>query len=132
MRFGALVDAGSDAAAMVRDAVGKRWKRRRTTGTVTGTWTGTGTGGGGDGDGDAAATAAANAETKREPSAFARDAKALTDAYGLAYMAAKNVIGPVSIVLFYYVIKRGVNLSAWLGPEVRSPHTGPHTTPSAW
>ena len=85
-----------------------------------------------DGDGDAAATAAANAETKREPSAFARDAKALTDAYGLAYMAAKNVIGPVSIVLFYYVIKRGVNLSAWLGPEVRSPHTGPHTTPSAW
>jgi hypothetical protein len=44
----------------------------------------------------------------------------------------ESLSSTVPSAFFYYVIKRGVNLSAWLGPEVRSPHTGPHTTPSAW
>ena len=35
---------------------------------------------------------------------------AMTDAYGLAYMTAKNVIGPVSIALFYAALKYGVDL----------------------
>ena len=34
----------------------------------------------------------------------------MTDAYGLAYMTAKNVIGPVSIALFYAALKYGVDL----------------------
>jgi hypothetical protein len=34
----------------------------------------------------------------------------MTDAYGLAYMTAKNVIGPVSIALFYAALKNGVDL----------------------
>ena len=34
----------------------------------------------------------------------------MTDAYGLAYMAAKNIIGPVSIALFYVLLKHGVDL----------------------
>jgi hypothetical protein len=34
----------------------------------------------------------------------------MTDAYGLAYMAAKNIIGPVSIALFYVLLKYGVDV----------------------
>ena len=34
----------------------------------------------------------------------------MTDAYGLAYMTAKNVIGPVSIALFYAALKCGVDV----------------------
>lgn len=40
----------------------------------------------------------------------AREAREMTDAYGLAYMAAKNIIGPVSIALFYVLLKYGVDL----------------------
>ena len=40
----------------------------------------------------------------------AREAREMTDAYGLAYMAAKNIIGPVSIALFYVLLKHGVDL----------------------
>ena len=35
----------------------------------------------------------------------AREMREMTDAYGLAYMTAKNVIGPVSIALFYAALK---------------------------
>jgi hypothetical protein len=40
----------------------------------------------------------------------AREAREMTDAYGLAYMAAKNIIGPVSIALFYVLLKYGVDV----------------------
>ena len=40
----------------------------------------------------------------------AREAREMADAYGLAYMTAKNVIGPVSIALFYAALKYGVDL----------------------
>ena len=40
----------------------------------------------------------------------AREMREMTDAYGLAYMTAKNVIGPVSIALFYAALKYGVDL----------------------
>lgn len=40
----------------------------------------------------------------------AREMREMTDAYGLAYMTAKNVIGPVFIALFYAALKYGVDL----------------------
>jgi hypothetical protein len=43
------------------------------------------------------------------------EARRLADAYGLAYMAAKNVIGPVSILLTYALLSRGVDLQTMLG-----------------
>ena len=45
----------------------------------------------------------------------------MTDAYGLAYMTAKNIIGPVSIALFYALLKYGVDVGgalAFLGAGV--------------
>ena len=49
------------------------------------------------------------------PSRAVAEARRLADAYGLAYMAAKNVIGPVSIAMFYVLIRRGVDIQAHLG-----------------
>ena len=43
----------------------------------------------------------------------------MTDAYGLAYMTAKNIIGPTSIAAIYAALKYGVDFSsgafAWFG-----------------
>jgi len=52
--------------------------------------------------------------SKRVLSRAAEEARRLADAYGLAYMAAKNVIGPVSIVLIYAALRRGMDLQSWL------------------
>jgi hypothetical protein len=41
--------------------------------------------------------------------------KKLADSHGLAYMAAKNAIGPVSILLAYAALRQGLNLQALLG-----------------
>jgi hypothetical protein len=52
-----------------------------------------------------------------EPSAARRaaaEARDLTDKYGLAYMAAKNIIGPVSIVVFYAALRCGVDVQGGL------------------
>ena len=38
----------------------------------------------------------------------------LTSEYGLAYMAVKNIIGPLSALLFYALLKHGVNVEAAL------------------
>ena len=38
----------------------------------------------------------------------------MADAYGLAYMAAKNVIGPVSIALIYVALRQGLDVQRWL------------------
>ena len=43
------------------------------------------------------------------------EAKRLADSYGLAYMAAKNIIGPVSILATYALLRQGFNLQALLG-----------------
>jgi hypothetical protein len=58
---------------------------------------------------------------KRKKSALmttaAAEAKRLADEYGLAYMAAKNVIGPVSIAIFYVLLRSGSDVAArvpWL------------------
>ena len=45
----------------------------------------------------------------------AAEAKRLADEYGLAYMAAKNVIGPVSIAAIYVAMQQGVDVQGWLG-----------------
>jgi hypothetical protein len=42
------------------------------------------------------------------------EAKRLADLYGLAYMAAKNVIGPVSIALLYVALQRGLDVQGAL------------------
>ena len=44
----------------------------------------------------------------------AEEARHLTDTYGLAYMAAKNVIGPVSILVFYGALRCGVDVQGGL------------------
>jgi hypothetical protein len=41
-------------------------------------------------------------------STSATEAKKVVDAYGLSYMAAKNVIGPLSITIIYFAIMHGV------------------------
>ena len=38
----------------------------------------------------------------------------MADAYGLAYMAAKNIIGPVSIALIYIALQQGLDVQGWL------------------
>ena len=49
-------------------------------------------------------------ENQSRRARVAREAREMTDAYGLAYMAAKNIIGPVSIALFYVLLKYGVDV----------------------
>ena len=38
----------------------------------------------------------------------------MTDRYGLAYMAAKNAIGPVSIAAFYLALRGGADVAGWI------------------
>ena len=45
---------------------------------------------------------------------WAREARELTDRYGLAYMAAKNAIGPVSIAAFYLALRGGADVAGWI------------------
>ena len=51
---------------------------------------------------------------KRALSRTADEARRMADTYGLAIMAAKNVIGPVSIVLIYAALQQGVDVQSWL------------------
>ena len=56
-------------------------------------------------------------------SSAATEAKRLADEYGLAYMAAKNVIGPVSIAAFYALLTSGSDLASrlpWLAAATTS------------
>ena len=63
--------------------------------------------------------AGSTAERVRERPAAVRRAgeitRAMTSEYGLAYMTAKNVIGPLSAVLFFIALRKGVDLEALLG-----------------
>ena len=54
------------------------------------------------------------AEAAAEARRAAEEARHLTDTYGLAYMAAKNVIGPVSILVFYAALRYGVDVQGGL------------------
>jgi hypothetical protein len=59
--------------------------------------------------------AASTASVPRRRSGAYRELKRLSDSYGLAYMAAKNVIGPLSILTTYALLRQGVDLQALLG-----------------
>ena len=50
----------------------------------------------------------------RNQNRWAREARELTDRYGLAYMAAKNAIGPVSIAAFYLALRGGADVAGWI------------------
>jgi hypothetical protein len=68
--------------------------------------------------GGARAAAAAAAPPGASAALLSRtgaEAKRLADLYGLAYMAAKNVIGPVSIALLYLALQRGLDVQGALG-----------------
>jgi hypothetical protein len=62
---------------------------------------------------------AENEKNKQSPSKsakqFAKNARKMTDQYGLAYMAAKNVIGPVSIGAIYVALRYGVDSKSFVG-----------------
>lgn len=61
----------------------------------------------------AEAGAAGAARTGKRAKLMA-EAREMTDTYGLAYMAAKNVIGPVSIAVFYGLLRCGVDVQGAL------------------
>ena len=94
VRMGPILDAGVNAASRAKRAILRifRVDDRPSAGT--------------DPDPDPAEPAAA-----MRAAAEARD---LTDKYGLAYMAAKNIIGPVSIVVFYAALRCGVDVQGGL------------------
>jgi hypothetical protein len=96
----ALIDAGTDALAAFKRFVNEK------------------TGRGSPGSNAVASSANKNGNetpTKETPgSKLATEARSLTDKYGLAYMAAKNFIGPVTMVIFYVALKAGVDVQSLL------------------
>ena len=36
------------------------------------------------------------------------------ESYGLSYMAAKNIIGPITVGFFYLALKKGVNIQQFI------------------
>ena len=80
------------------------------------------------GGGEPSATEDAAAKPPRSSSratAAAREARRLADTYGLALMAAKNFIGPVSIAGIYFALRAGVDVQGWLASlEVYGIHLG--------
>jgi len=97
----ALIDAGTDALAAFKRFVNDK------------------TGRGSHGSNAVASSANKNdgneTQTKETPgSKLATEARSLTDKYGLAYMAAKNLIGPVTMVIFYVALKAGVDVQSLL------------------
>jgi hypothetical protein len=97
----ALIDAGTDALAAFKRFVNEKTGR-------------------GSPESNAVASSANKNDgnetpTKETPgSKLATEARSLTDKYGLAYMAAKNLIGPVTMVIFYVALKAGVDVQSLL------------------
>ena len=68
---------------------------------------------------------AAKPPRRSRATAAAREARRLADTYGLALMAAKNFIGPVSIAGIYLALRAGVDVQGWLASlEVYGIHLG--------
>jgi hypothetical protein len=107
----ALIDAGTDALAAFKRFVNEK------------------TGRGSPGSNAVASSANKNdgneTPTKEMPgSKLATEARSLTDKYGLAYMAAKNLIGPVTMVIFYVALKAGVDVQSLLETALGATSSG--------
>lgn len=104
VRVTSLIDAGTDALARFKRFVDAK------------------AGGRSDSEEEPGGTAAvetgaesSQSDAKQSAGAkLAAEARSLTDKYGLAYMAAKNVIGPVTMVIFYVALKSGIDVQALL------------------
>ena len=104
VRVTSLIDAGTDALARFKRFVDAK------------------AGGRSDSEEEPGGTAAvetgaesSQSDAKQSAGAkLAAEARSLTDKYGLAYMAAKNIIGPVTMVIFYVALKSGIDVQALL------------------
>ena len=106
VRVTSLIDAGTDALARFKRFVdAKVGGRSDAEEGVTGGTAAVETG----------ARESSRSEAKQSAGAkLAAEARSLTDKYGLAYMAAKNIIGPVTMVIFYVALKSGIDVQALL------------------
>jgi hypothetical protein len=94
VRVGPILDAGIELGAKLSEVVTSQRRRLFPNGKEKG----------------AKKDARNDDENESRRARAAREAREMTDAYGLAYMAAKNIIGPVSIALFYVLLKYGVDV----------------------
>jgi len=102
VRVTSLIDAGTDALARFK----RVWRSDAEESSA-----------GGTAGSSAGVTHETGAESSKKSGAGAKlaaEARSLTDKYGLAYMAAKNIIGPVTMVIFYVALKSGIDVQALL------------------
>lgn len=100
VRVTSLIDAGTDALARFK----RVWRSDAEEGA----------GGTADSTAQQLKTGAESSKKSGAGAKLAAEARSLTDKYGLAYMAAKNIIGPVTMVIFYVALKSGVDVQALL------------------
>ena len=94
VRVGPIIDAGERALREIKKVVDV-WRGRGDTSDV--------------GE-STSSTSSGETLCESKSQKLAREAREMTDHYGLAYMAAKNVIGPVSIAVIYSALKYGVDV----------------------
>ena len=100
VRVTSLIDAGTDALARFK----RVWRSDAEEGA----------GGTADSTAQQLKTGAESSKKSGAGAKLAAEARSLTDKYGLAYMAAKNIIGPVTMVIFYVALKSGIDVQALL------------------
>jgi hypothetical protein len=139
VRMGPLLDAAGEAAARAKGASvrvlrcvgvggGRDGGDRGAADVVQGETSAEGTRGAGGAAGVSGAASGGNegdgaGDVRKKPRSgatakLAEEARMLTDKYGLAYMAAKNVIGPVSIAGFYALLRCGVDVQGALNAVI--------------